>query len=148
MKQLTKKEILLKLAEEQNKSTCISKHVAALFISEKNEVVLGHNVSIDPKKECVKINKNLNVDLKSNRLIHHNWSRLNEVCAEQTVLMTCCNRRISTKNAVLYITHSPCINCAKLILLSGIYKVYYIDEYDFEKDGLKLLRRFKLISKI
>jgi len=148
MKQLTKNEILLKLAEEQNKSTCVSKHVAALFISAKNEIVLGHNISVDRAKECSKINRNLNVNLKSNRLIHHNWSKLNEICAEQTILMHCCKNGISTNFGVLYITDSPCINCAKLILYSGISKVYYVNKYDFETDGLKLLRRFRLISKI
>ena len=31
--------------------------------------------------------------------------------------------------ATLFVTHSPCLECAKLIYQSGISEVYYADEY-------------------
>ena len=36
----------------------------------------------------------------------------------------------SCKDAVMFTTHMPCINCAKLIHQSGITAVYYADDYD------------------
>jgi dCMP deaminase len=42
--------------------------------------------------------------------------------------------------ATLYITASPCIECAKLIIQAGIRRVVYSDPYRNE-DGLDLLRR-------
>lgn len=44
------------------------------------------------------------------------------------------------EGATLYITASPCIECAKLIIQAGIKRVVYSDEYRNE-DGLNLLRR-------
>ena len=42
--------------------------------------------------------------------------------------------------ATLYITASPCIECAKLIIQAGIRRVVYCDPYHCE-DGLHLLKR-------
>jgi dCMP deaminase len=42
--------------------------------------------------------------------------------------------------ATLYVTTSPCIECAKLIIQAGIIRVVYINEYH-NTDGLDLLRR-------
>jgi dCMP deaminase len=42
--------------------------------------------------------------------------------------------------ATLYITASPCIECAKLIIQSGIKRVVYCDSYH-SRDGLDLLER-------
>lgn len=46
----------------------------------------------------------------------------------------------SSKGATLYVTASPCIECAKLIIQSGIRRVVYRDEYRLT-DGVDLLRR-------
>lgn len=46
----------------------------------------------------------------------------------------------SSKGATLYVTASPCIECAKLIIQSGIKRVVYRDEYRLT-DGIDLLRR-------
>ena len=42
--------------------------------------------------------------------------------------------------STLYITSSPCIECAKLIIQAGIRRVVYCDSYRLE-EGLELLRR-------
>jgi dCMP deaminase len=46
----------------------------------------------------------------------------------------------SSDGATLYITSSPCIECAKLIIQSGIKRVVYCDDYHSD-DGVELLRR-------
>jgi len=46
----------------------------------------------------------------------------------------------NSQNATLYITASPCIECAKLIIQAGIIRVLYIDEYQKE-DGINLLKK-------
>lgn len=43
-------------------------------------------------------------------------------------------------NASIFITHSPCIDCAKLIYQSGINAVYYRNAYRSE-DGISFLRQ-------
>ena len=46
----------------------------------------------------------------------------------------------SSEGATLYITDSPCMECAKLIIQSGITRVVYAREYRII-DGVDLLRR-------
>ena len=46
----------------------------------------------------------------------------------------------SAAGATLYVTASPCMECSKLIIQSGISRVVYADEYRLN-DGIKLLRR-------
>ena len=46
----------------------------------------------------------------------------------------------SSEGATLYVTASPCLECSKLIIQSGIKRVVYRDEYRLT-DGIDLLRR-------
>ena len=46
----------------------------------------------------------------------------------------------SSGGATLYVTASPCLECSKLIIQSGIKRVVYRDEYRLT-DGIDLLRR-------
>ena len=46
----------------------------------------------------------------------------------------------NSKGATLYVTASPCMECAKLIIQSGISRVVYRDEYRLT-DGVGLLRK-------
>ena len=46
----------------------------------------------------------------------------------------------SSDGATMYVTASPCIECAKLIIQSGIKRVVYSEKYRLE-DGLELLKR-------
>ena len=46
----------------------------------------------------------------------------------------------SGEGATLYVTASPCIECAKLIIQAGIRRVVYGEKYRLD-DGLRLLQR-------
>lgn len=46
----------------------------------------------------------------------------------------------NSDGATLYVTASPCIECSKLIIQSGIRRVVYGEQYRLT-DGLELLRR-------
>ena len=46
----------------------------------------------------------------------------------------------SSENATLYVTASPCIECAKLIIQAGITRVVYGEKYRI-MDGVELLER-------
>lgn len=66
----------------------------------------------------------------------------NEVLhAESNAIVKCAKYgNASTKNASLYVTLSPCLECAKLIVQAGISKVYYKEQYR-NIDGLKFLEK-------
>ncbi len=46
----------------------------------------------------------------------------------------------NSNGATLYVTTSPCIECAKLIIQAGIVRVVYGEEYHI-MDGVNLLKR-------
>lgn len=46
----------------------------------------------------------------------------------------------SSDGATMYVTASPCIECAKLIIQAGIKRVVYSEKYRLE-DGINLLKR-------
>lgn len=46
----------------------------------------------------------------------------------------------SSEGATMYVTASPCIECAKLIIQAGIKRVVYSEKYRLE-DGIELLKR-------
>ena len=46
----------------------------------------------------------------------------------------------SSEGATLYVTASPCLECSKLIIQSGIKRVVYREQYRLD-DGINLLRR-------
>jgi deoxycytidylate deaminase len=58
--------------------------------------------------------------------------------AEQNIITFCAKNGISTAGATMYVTHSPCKQCSKLIAQSGIKTVYYNKKYK-DKDGIKFL---------
>lgn len=46
----------------------------------------------------------------------------------------------SGEGAAMFVTHSPCLDCAKLIYQSGINSVYYRNTYRSE-DGIEFLKK-------
>jgi len=60
--------------------------------------------------------------------------------AEANAITKVAKSNNSSENATLYVTTSPCLECAKLIIQSGIKRVVYCNQYR-KNDGLELLRR-------
>lgn len=70
----------------------------------------------------------------------HNASKPYVLHAEANALTKVARSNNSSDGATLYVTASPCMECAKLIIQSGIQRVVYGEEYRLT-DGLDLLRR-------
>lgn len=60
--------------------------------------------------------------------------------AEANAITKLARSHNSSDGATLYVTASPCIECAKLIIQAGIKRVVYSEHYRLE-DGINLLRR-------
>lgn len=60
--------------------------------------------------------------------------------AEANAITKVARSNNSSDGATLYVTASPCIECAKLIIQAGIKRVVYGEEYRI-RDGIDLLRR-------
>lgn len=60
--------------------------------------------------------------------------------AEANAITKVARSNNSSKGATMYVTASPCIECAKLIIQSGITRLCYAESYRLD-DGLELLRK-------
>lgn len=69
----------------------------------------------------------------------HNKTLPSVLHAEENLIVYAAKQGISLDQASLYITHSPCIQCAKLIYGAGIKKIEYITEYR-SSEGIQFLK--------
>ncbi len=60
--------------------------------------------------------------------------------AEANAITKLARSHNSSEGATLYVTSSPCLECAKLIIQSGIKRVIYAEKYRLQ-DGIELLKR-------
>jgi len=59
--------------------------------------------------------------------------------SEINTIAKCAANGIKTKGATLYITFSPCMNCALLLIQAQIKRVVYLDTHS-DQSGLDLMR--------
>lgn len=59
--------------------------------------------------------------------------------AESNAIAKIAKSTYSSDNSTIYVTMSPCFECAKLIIQAGIKELYYHEEYRIT-DGLELLK--------
>ena len=60
--------------------------------------------------------------------------------AEANAITKIARSNNNSKDATLYVTASPCIECAKLIIQAGIKRVVYSEKYRLS-DGIELLEK-------
>lgn len=63
--------------------------------------------------------------------------------AEANAITKLARSHNNSDEATLYVTASPCIECAKLIIQSGIKRVVYGEKYRLD-DGIQLLERAEI----
>lgn len=73
--------------------------------------------------------------------MHHTFSKKYELHAEQNCIAYSAKAGVGIDNdCELYITTSPCQDCAKLIVAAGIKKVIFRDKYDRDTEGIEFLK--------
>ena len=124
------------LKRTEKMSTCGSTQVGSVIVRDGRIISTGWNGVPAGKQHCDHIYEWGALPLNGES--HQDWSPLNELHAEVNAIGYAAQSGVSTKNAVLYTSVSPCIDCAKLIVASGIKEVWYIDEYRII-EGIKFL---------
>ena len=107
-------------------SYCNRKKVGALIV--KNETIISDGYNGTPSK----VKPNICEDLQGDT----HWYVLH---AEANAILKCAKWGNSCNESTLYITLSPCKDCAKLISQAGITRVVYLDDYK-DCSGLNFLR--------
>lgn len=107
-------------------SYCIRRQVGALLVKDKMIISDGYNGTPSGfENKCEDEN---------------NISKPYVLHAEANAITKIARSSNSSDGATLYVTASPCIECAKLIIQAGITRVVYGENYRI-MDGVDLLRR-------
>lgn len=117
------------IAEETAKlSSAIKLQVGCVIVKDNRILSVGYNGTPSGwDNECEEVIKWPNGDIK------FLTTKPETLHAEANCLMKLCQSTESSKGATLFVTHTPCIECAKLIYQAGISQVYYINQYDATK---------------
>ena len=75
---------------------------------------------------------------------NHLTTKPEVIHSESAAILKCTQIGSSTKDATLYVTLSPCIDCAKLILQAGIKRVVFKDNYK-NSFGINFLKQNNII---
>jgi dCMP deaminase len=107
-------------------SYCVRRQVGALIV--KNQMIISDGYNGTPSGfENVCEDENF----KTKPYVLH---------AEANAITKVAKSSNSSENATLYVTATPCIECAKLIIQAGIVRVVYSEEYH-STEGKELLER-------
>ena len=96
------------------RSSCERLHVGCILVKDNRIVSQGYNGFLPgcPHKSVVRNN--------------HEQATVH---AEQNALCDCAKRGVSCVESVAYVTHYPCIICARLLLAAGIKEIKYLHDY-------------------
>ena len=97
-----------------SRSSCDRLHVGCLLVKDNRIISAGYNGFL--------------AGLPHESVVVNNHEQ-NTVHAEQNAISDCAKRGVNTNNATAYITHYPCINCAKILLAAGIKQIKYYHDY-------------------
>lgn len=109
------------------RSTCKRAKVGAVIVRDKNILATGYNGAPAGMPHCIDVgcliyqSKTPNGDVEENcfRTIH----------AEINAIAQAAKNGSSIKDASIYLTHTPCIHCVKVLVNTGIKNIYYEAPY-------------------
>jgi dCMP deaminase len=104
--------------EVARRSTCNRAQVGAIIVRDKRILTTGYNGSPAGLPHCTEVGC-LVVNGHCVRTLH----------AEQNAIIQAALHGVSTGGASIYVTHQPCLTCAKMIINAGVARVVYGGDY-------------------
>ncbi len=111
------------------RSTCDRALVGCVLVLEKRILTTGFNGSPSGQAHCDEIG-HLMVDGHCVRTIH----------AETNAIIQAALHGISTRGAICYVTHLPCIHCTKALINAGITRIVYGEAYRMDENAVAFLK--------
>jgi len=105
-------------------STCERLKVGCIIVKNDRIISIGYNGTPAGDSNCCE-DKN-------------NQTKSTVIHAEMNALMKLSQSNESSKDATMFITHAPCIDCAKLVYQAGIRTIYYSTVYRSDR-GINFL---------
>lgn len=108
------------------RSTCLRRSVGAILVKERRILTTGYNGAPSQLAHCSE------VGCLRDRLGIPSGQR-NELCrgihAEQNAIVQAALYGISIQGATLYVTHQPCVVCAKMLINAGVAEIIIKGDY-------------------
>lgn len=126
------------------RSTCLRRQVGAVIVKDKHIVATGYNGAPRGVPHCEEQGGCLRQKLGIPSGERHELCRA--LHAEQNAIIQAATLGVSIEGASIYITHQPCIICAKMIINAGMDRIVvregYPDEFSvrmLEEAGKKII---------
>jgi len=120
-------EYFLKIASVvAERSTCHRHHVGAVAVRDKHILSTGYNGAPAGLKDCLELGC-LRDDMSIPSGMRHEICRA--IHAEQNAIIQAALHGVSLEDATIYVTHSPCILCAKMLVNAKIKRYVTFGEY-------------------
>ena len=100
------------------RATCDRAQVGAIIVKERRILTTGYNGAPAGLPHCDDVG-HLMVDGHCLRTLH----------AEQNAIIQAALHGVSVRGGTIYVTHQPCLTCAKMIINAGIVRVVYAGDY-------------------
>jgi len=127
------------------RATCKRAHIGAVIVRDNNILATGYNGAPCGLPHCDDDNCLIYTSTHPDGTVEKNC--MNTIHAEINAIIQAAKHGISIKDADIYITASPCINCLKALINVGIKQIYYDKPYKIEnisdmlhKTGVKLIQ--------
>lgn len=115
-------EYFMQIAElTAQRSTCLRRQVGAIIVKEKHIIATGYNGAPKGLPHCEELGGCLREKLEIPSGERHELCRA--LHAEQNAIIQAATLGQSIEGATIYITHQPCIICAKMIINAGISRI-------------------------
>lgn len=112
-------------------------HVGAIIVKDDRIISIGYNgMPSGWTNEC----EDIIVDNYSSRPTVELKTKPEVLHAETNAIAKLAKNGESSNGATMFITHAPCLDCAKLVYQSGINTVFYRNSYRNE-DGIQFLEK-------
>jgi len=109
------------------RSTCNRAKVGAVIVRDRNIVATGYNGSPAGLPHCTEVGCLIYSSRTPSGEMEENCFRT--IHAEINAIAQAAKNGASIRDADIYITHTPCIHCFKVLLNTGIRRIYYEREY-------------------
>ncbi len=103
------------------RSTCDRARVGAIIVKDRRILTTGYNGAPAGLPHCDEIG-HLMIGGHCVRTLH----------AEQNAIIQAAYHGVSVADSTIYVTHQPCLTCAKMIINAGIKRVVYAGHYPDE----------------
>lgn len=109
------------------RSTCSRAKVGAVIVRDKNILATGYNGAPAGMPHCIDVGCLIYQSRTPDGEIEENCFRT--IHAEINAIAQAAKNGSSIKDASIYITHTPCIHCLKVLVNTGIKEIYYESAY-------------------